>query len=106
MLELEEASMNFDLENVEAFLNRISKIIPSGYGLEEVTETFNMVKSTPHDEEREVTYIINFEGDSAKLIIRCFMDDIDAPDLCFLTMHELAEEINHQMEQFCEELGI
>ena len=103
---LEEASMNFDLENVEVFLKRVRTIIPAGFGDQEVIEAVEMVNATPADEEREVSFIVNYEGDSAKLIIRCFKDDADSPDLIFFTMPELAGEISHQMIKFCEERGI
>ena len=103
---LTEASMNFDLENVQPFLARIAKHIESGFTDAEIKTVAEFVANTDVEDEREMTLSVVANGQSTPLVIRTFMDDIDAPDLYFFTSADLAAKITSEYHALCEELGI
>ena len=103
---MQESSMNFDMENVEPFLQMVSSLISSGFGGQEVAKVVAMAKQMGVDDERELEFRIQYDGKPAVLRVRVFMDDVDAPDLYFFSPESLAERIDAEMEKFCEELGI
>ena len=102
---LTEASMNFDLENVQPFLARIAKHIESGFTDAEIKTVAEFVANTDVEDEREMTLSVVADGQSTPLVIRAFMDDIDAPDLYFFTSADLAAKITSEYHALCEELG-
>lgn len=104
--ELVESSMNFDQENVRPFLQRIVPFITYGFGEWQIDEVMNLIESMAHDEERELSFDVVHDGQSTPLIVHVFMDDIGAPDVYFFTSARLAELIDSEMEQFCEDLDI
>jgi hypothetical protein len=106
MPQLDEWSTNFDAENVEPFLRRVSSLIQSGFGDAEVKTAAEFVNSTAHDDEREMAFRINYRGNESDFRVRVFMDDINSPDLYFFAPPVLCEEIGREMEKFAEELGI
>lgn len=103
---LTEASMNFDFENVQPFLARMAKHIESGFTDAEVKTVAEFIAKTEVESERELTLTVVVDGQTTPLVIRVFMDDIDAPDIYFFTSADLAATIDSEFESFCEELGI
>ena len=105
-MHLEEASMNFDLENVRPFLERLKPLIESGFSDDEILRVQRMMESMKVDEEKEVEFPIQYRGSRSVLRIGIFMDDVDSPDVYFFTHPKLAEEIGVQMKKFADDLGI
>ncbi len=104
---MHEMSMNFDLENVQPFLSRISPFFDGGFGPSEITKAYEFTKSVAHDDEKEIEFTVDYKGKQEKMIYRVFMDDIDSPDIYFFTTsNELAEEIGNEYDKMCEKLGI
>lgn len=103
---LEEASMNFDGENVRPFLKRLKPLVESGFADGEIAQVVQMLERLQIDEEREMEFSIRYRGKPTVLRIQIFMDDVNAPDVAFFTDPELAKEIDSAMEQFAAELGI
>jgi hypothetical protein len=106
MPQLEEWSANFDAENVEPFLRRVSSLIESGFGDAEIKKATAFINSTGHDDEREMAFRVKYRGNDTDFRVRIFMDDIDSPDLYFFAPSALCDEIGQEMEKFAEELGI
>lgn len=98
--------MNFDLENVRAFLNRLRSHITAGFDDAEISRVAEFVANTPVESERETILEVVANGVSSPLVVRVFMDDVDAPDLYFFTSPELGAKIDDEFEVFCGELGI
>jgi hypothetical protein len=105
MTDLAEASMNFDANAVEPFLQRLSPLI-MGFGPTEIGQVLKAVDELEVDDERELCFQVTHHGQAVPLNIRIFKDDVDAPDLYFFAPQKLVEEINQQMNVFCEEYGI
>jgi hypothetical protein len=101
---LSEASMNFDSDLVEPFLQRVSTLV-TGFGAKEIAEVAQMIAELEVDDERELRFEVSDEGCWILLRVRVFMDDVDAPDLHFFTTPELAKEIEQLLAEFREELG-
>lgn len=104
--DLIESSMNFDLENVRPFLQRIVPHIVAGFGPAEVDRVVSLVESMEHNDEQTLEFEIEDVGQRSVFRVGIFMDDIDAPDMYFFGPAGLAERIDAEMESFCEELGI
>ncbi len=104
--ELQESSMNFDMENLEPFLQRVASLIPEGFGQAEVSELMSKAKAMAPDEEKSQEFTIQFDGKQSPFWVEIVMDDVDAPDAYFFSPPGLAIKIDEQMERFCEERGI
>ncbi len=103
---LHEASTNFDLKDVGAFLGRVAKLVDSGMDASTITELTKFVDDTPVETEREKPLTVGYRGKNAKLIIHVFMDDLDAPDLYFYSADEnLTSAIQAEMIEFAKEHG-
>ena len=99
-----EASMNFDLENVEPFLTQLESRLNLGLP---VPELVAFTQSTAIDDERVSTLSVRFGGEVISLDYRVFMDDVDAPDLYFFTAsEELCKAIGAELSDFAEKHGL
>ena len=101
-----ESSMNSDLENVRQFLQRIAPLINAGFGPVEIDRVVSLAESMEHDDEQTREFRIEYRGEPSAFRVGIFMDDIDAPDMYFFGPAGLAEQIDAEMERFCEELEI
>ena len=103
---LNEASMNFDAENVAPFLERVSPLVESGFGVNEKKEVLALLASLQVDTEKELSFSIRYAGAKSTLKVRIFLDDVGAPDLYFFACPPLSVAIQAEMEKFADELGI
>ena len=99
-----EASMNFDTANVEPFLNQLNERLALDLPIAKLLE---LTLSTHVDDERSTTIDVLFEGSKTRIEYRVFMDDVDAPDLYFLTPSSaLAKAIDSQLRDFADARGM
>ena len=101
-----EASMNFDLENLAPFLERVSGLVETGFGEAEIADLTAEVSAMALDDERQWSFSVTHAGQPTALQVRVFMGDIDAPDVAFFTSDPLAEAIRQELTAFAEALGI
>ena len=104
--ELQESSMNFDMENLEPFLQRVASLISEGFGQAEVSQIVGNAQAMVIDQEKSQEFTIQFDGKQSPFGGTIVMDDIDAPDAYFFSPPDLAIKIDEQMDKFCEELDI
>jgi hypothetical protein len=102
----EEFSANFDSEMVRPFLERIQPFIESGFGSAQIEQVCQVVATLPHDQEHTLEFQIRHVGKDARFDVRIFMDDIDAPDIYFLSPSALRQQIESEFHRFAEERGI
>jgi len=102
----QESSSNFDIENVRPFLERVSRLIESGFGETEILQVCAVIDAMEHDEEKEREFPIGYAGIACHLRVGIFMDEVDTPDIHFFTTPELALQIDDEMEKFFDELEI
>ncbi len=106
MVELSEASMNFDLDSLAPFLRRVSGQVDSGFGDAEISTLMAEVSAMAIDAEKQWNFSVVHGGHPTQLQVRVFMDDIEAPDVYFFTSATLAQAIDQEMKTYAEELGI
>jgi hypothetical protein len=100
-----EASMGFDTSTVRPFLERLEVLLEDGFGDPEIQDVMEVIDSLAVDDETEVRYDITFAGEEFPLRIRIFMNDIDSPDIGFITSPDLADRIQEEMTEYAEEMG-
>jgi hypothetical protein len=99
IVESEDTSTNFDLEQLQPFLERIAAHIDSGFGSAEIATVMKKVQRLKPDQTCQFVFPVTFKGTAAPFRIRVFMDDIDAPDAYFYGPTELARQIDHEIRQ-------
>lgn len=97
-----EASMNFDADMVESFLERLSALI-EGFGPVEISRLLRAVNELEVDNECTLAFRVTRNGQPIQLNIQVFKDDVDSVDLYFFAPGELVEEIDKLMDVFCAE---
>ncbi|MBT2701316.1 hypothetical protein J7E79_29100 [Bacillus sp. ISL-40] len=102
---LDEASMNFDMNNVKPFLQRISPLVESGFSTKEINQVQeNLEKMEPDDEYEVGRFDIVYRDKKTPIIIKAFMDSPEAPDVYIFTEPDLANQIQEEMIKFADEL--
>ena len=95
-----EASMNFDLENVVPFLTELNANLKLGLDVKELGE---FSASIPVNTGKSIVVDILDAGREAKMEFQIFMDDIDAPDVyMFFDSSELSESVGDFMMSWAE----
>ncbi|HUG04669.1 MAG TPA: hypothetical protein VML92_09605, partial [Steroidobacteraceae bacterium] len=101
---MHEASINFDLENVQPFLTQLDSTLLLGLPAQELV---SLTQATPPEDETSQVVAVSFGGSQVRLEYRVFMDDIDAPDLSFRTESKvLADAIQVELMRFADAHGM
>jgi len=106
MHELHEASMNFDLDTLRAFLPRVERLVESGFGLLEAGQVMNLAETLDVGAEGQLEFQVVYRGQWVRIRVQVVMDDIEAPDVYFFTSEDLANAIGDEMIAFGEDLGV
>jgi hypothetical protein len=102
---LDEASMNFEMNNVKPFLQRISPLVESGFSAKEINQVQDKLEKMEPDDEYEVgRFDIVYRDKKMPFIIKAFMDGPEAPDVYIFTEPDLANQIQEEMIKFADEL--
>ena len=104
-MQIVETSMNFDLETLRNFLERISKRCPR-FNDREVADVLSLVAEIQLDETKHHNAEIEFDGESFHLGCEFFMGDIDAPDIRFWGTKDFVAWLESEYDAMCDELGI
>lgn len=91
--------MNFDQEGVGPFLHQLSSSITSNLDAGALEKA---IDSLPVEQSSNWEFQVNSEGQTERLVVVAFKDDIEAPDLAFYTSPELAAKIQQQLESFAQ----
>ena len=103
MTELVEASGEFEIEDLQPFLERVSLLVPSGFGEAEVASIVTLAQNMAVDDEKVVDFSIKYDGENTTLRLDVFMDDLDLPTVYFFAPPELAELITAEMNYYQQE---
>ncbi len=106
MAELEEASGEFEIEDLQPFLERVVALVPSGFGDAEVASIVALAQSMAVDDEKVVDFSIQYGGEKTTLRLDVFMDDLDLPTVYFFAPPKLAEQITAEMSKYQEEIEV
>ena len=99
-----ESSGNFDRDQVQPFLNRLSSALEAGFGPDEVSQVMSTLAGLKVDEETELEFTVTYHGEAVPLNLTVVLDDADSPDLYFYTSPGLVERLDELMDQFAQEL--
>ena len=94
---LKEASSNFDAKDVVSFLQVVSGLVESGFGLTERNQLLETIKSMKVDEKKSIEFSVTFKAQQTPLKVSVHIDDIDAVDLYFYSVPGLAEAIHAEL---------
>jgi hypothetical protein len=103
---LKEVSANFDLKNVEPFLQRIPPHIERGFAQEQISKIIRSIGELKREQEMKLKFPIQFQGVSTILEVQVVMDDLDSPNLYLFTAPPLADELQAEMQKFFQENGL
>lgn len=99
-----EASMGFDLADIEPFLVALEAEFNFGLDVKVLTD---FVASVPVEKEKYKLVDIVNQGLETKMEFRVFMDDVNTPDLyLFFESYEVAEAVSGFMFQWAESRGM
>lgn len=101
-MELVEASMNFDLADVEPFLSALAKRLEGGFSESEARRLAADISLLPVEGELAREYSVIFGGRSLPLNFEVFMDDVEAPDVYVYSPQPLAGMVEEEMNVFFE----
>lgn len=96
--ELAEVSCDLEMEDLQPFLERITLLIPTGFGEEEVASAVTLVRTLAMDDEGVLNFNIRYNERNTILRLYVFMDDIDSPAVYFSAPLELAESISAEIQ--------
>ncbi|HSD30299.1 MAG TPA: hypothetical protein VLB49_00170 [Gemmatimonadales bacterium] len=102
---LQEASANFDLQDVEPFLTRVVALLDSGFTSTDVKDLARTLAAQPAKSERRYEYTVIAGGTRGPLQILVFMDDVDSPDITFFADSGLAARIQAAAKQYFVDVG-
>jgi hypothetical protein len=99
-----EASMNFDLTDLEPFFQRIAKQL-HGFSPDNIRTVVTEASSLKVGGEQTWTFQVRHRGNPTEIRIRILMDDVNSPIVYFLTSEEFASVLRQEMETFAKERG-
>lgn len=94
---LSEASTNFNLDQVPAFLAELATIVEE-FGLSEVERVESKLLVMEPDEEECFDFQVRYGGEEIPLQIRIYMSDVNAPEVAFFTSSKLAKAIDKLLD--------
>jgi len=99
-----ESSADFDREQVEPFLQRLSSALDAGFGPEEIARVLTTLDRLSLDEEAELEFSVVYQGETVPLDLTLALDEPESPDLYFFTSPALAARLDALMDQLAQEL--
>lgn len=96
----DDTSTNFDLDEVRPFLNRLAKFIDAGFGTHEIGNLLAQIEKLKVHERLQMVFSITFRRVVSPLYFGVFMDDVEAPDICFSGPIELVRLIDDEIQSF------
>src|SRR5579862_7411843 len=98
---LEEASMNFDCEEVGPFLGRLTSKFPILPPCD-CDRLVREIAAVPVARVGKWHFDVTYDQRSVPLEVRAAMEDFNAPDVYFFTVPELADRIQAEMRAFAD----
>ena len=104
-MEPQEASGNFEVEQLPDFLSRLKTLVDSGFDESEILQVQTIAETMPIDSSKQLEFPIDFKGINTSLKIKLFMDESESPEVSFVTQPDLAEAIDREISAFFRESG-
>lgn len=98
-------SSNFDQQLFTKVMERVSARWPEILSPERVKELTDFCLSLQHNEEKPMTFPVQYAGVTTSFGICAFMDDVQFPSVAFFSFPEIIQTIRQELLSVCEELG-
>jgi hypothetical protein len=95
----DDTSTNFDLDGVRPLLDRLIKFIDSGFGAAEIASVMARIQGLELHKRLQMVFSITFQGVVSPFYLGVFMDDVDAPDICFSGPAEFVRQIDNEINK-------
>ena len=96
----DDTSTNFDLDGVQPFLERLVEFIEAGLGAAEISGLMTKIQKLGVHERLQRVFSITFRGVVSPFYLGVFLDDVEAPDICFSGPAEFVRQIDKEIEKF------
>jgi len=96
----DDTSTNFDLDEVQPFLKRLAKFVDAGFGTREISTAMKRIRNLEPEKRLQMTFPITFRDTRCPFYLGVFMDDVEAPDICFSGPVELVRLIDDEIKKF------
>ena len=100
-----EASASLDAKDLPAVLSAMVPLMDSGYSEAQSAELQRLAASMKVDEDKERTFAIVYKGKAARLRVVLHCDDVDAYEVWFYTVPELANRMQEEIKRVMQRLG-
>jgi len=95
----EDTSTNFELDEVQPFLESLAKMIDAGFTTREIARLMEKIRNLEPEKREQIVFPITFRGVVCPLYIGVFMDDVEAPDISFSGPMELVRQIDNEINK-------
>jgi hypothetical protein len=95
----DDTSTNFDLEEVQPFLGRLRRLVDEGFAAEQIASAMTKIKNLQPQTREQIVFPIVFRGAASPFYLGVYMDDVDAPDICFSGPVELVRQIDDDIKK-------
>jgi hypothetical protein len=102
--QLKEASMNFDLKDVQPFISRLNGKFAL-LSFQDTDHVAREIEALPVKQTGQWNFQVNYQSQAVPLRIQALKDDVDAVDIYFFTAPTLAATIQTEMKAFAKENG-
>lgn len=99
------ASANFDGEDIEPILRRLSSLVTSGFTKREAHELARRIAAQPMQTEQVYSYRVVRTGTHAFLRIAVWKDDPDACDVFFFAPTDLTTALTREIAAYMTSVG-
>lgn len=96
----DDTSTNFDLDEVQAFLKLLVKFVGAGFGSREITSVMKQIRKLEPEKRLQMVFPITFRGALCPFYLGVFMDDVEAPDICFSGPVGFVRKIDDEIKKF------
>jgi hypothetical protein len=96
----DDTSTNFGIDEVRPFLDRLVKFIDAGFGAGEIASVMAKIQKLEVHERSQMVFSITLQGVVSPFYLGVFMDDVEAPDICFSGPADFVKHIDDEIKNF------
>lgn len=101
-----EFSTNIDTKYVGPFLERVSRLMDSGFGADERMQVLSAMHASTSEKGSDFSFAVRHSGQDSVLKIAIVPDSSETVLLYLVSTPALNVAIDQEMDRFAEEIGI
>jgi hypothetical protein len=95
----DDTSTNFDLDQVQPLLERLVRHVDAGFAADEIACVMAKLQVLELEKRLRMIFPITFRGVVSPFYLGVFMDDVEAPDICFSGPVEFVKRIDDEIKK-------